>query len=92
MRMGVYRQLIFATSLDGGQTFPSSIQIKTDLPAGKYFQDMMLSNDGTIHVAWLNGPSKFNEEGNLVKDRDRPRTLEYTQSTVSYTHLRAHET
>ena len=81
MRMGVYRQLIFATSLDDGQTFPSSMQIKTDLPAGKYFQDMMLSNDGTIHVAWLNGPSKLNEEGNLVKDRDRPRTLEYTQST-----------
>ena len=47
MRMGVYRQLIFATSLDDGQTFPSSMQIKTDLPAGKYFQDMMLSNDGT---------------------------------------------
>ena len=81
MRMGVYRQLIFATSLDDGQTFPSSMQIKTDLPAGKYFQDMMLSNDGIIHVAWLNGPSKLNEEGNLVKDRDRPRTLEYTQST-----------
>ena len=81
MRMGVYRQLIFATSLDDGQTFPSSMQIKTDLPAGKYFQDMMLSNDGTIHVAWLNGPSKLNEEGNLVKDKSRPRTLEYTQST-----------
>ena len=81
MRMGVYRQLIFAESLDDGQTFPSSMQIKTDLPAGKYFQDMMLSNDGTIHIAWLNGPSKLNEEGNLVKDRDRPRTLEYTQST-----------
>ena len=81
MRMGVYRQLIFATSLDNGQTFPSSMQVKTDLPAGKYFQDMMLSNDGIIHVAWLNGPSKLNEEGNLVKDRDRPRTLEYTQST-----------
>ena len=81
MRMGVYRQLIFAESLDDGQTFPSSMQIKTDLPAGKYFQDMMLSNDGTIHVAWLNGPSKLNEEGNLVKDKDRPRTLEYTQST-----------
>ena len=81
MRMGVYRQLIFATSLDDGQTFLSSMQIKTDLPAGKYFQDMMLSNDGIIHVAWLNGPSKLNEEGNLVKDRDRPRTLEYTQST-----------
>ena len=80
MRMGVYRQLIFAKSLDDGQTFPSSMQIKTDLPAGKYFQDMKLSNDGIIHVAWLNGPSKLNEEGNLVKDRDRPRTLEYTQS------------
>ena len=81
MRMGVYRQLIFAESLDDGQTFPSSMQIKTDLPAGKYFQDMMLSNDGTIHVAWLNGPSMLNEEGNLVKDKSRPRTLEYTQST-----------
>ena len=81
MRMGVYRQLIFAESLDGGQTFPSSMQIKTDLPAGKYFQDMMLSNDGTIHIAWLNGPSMLNEEGNLVKDKSRPRTLEYTQST-----------
>ena len=81
MRNGVYRQLVFAKSIDDGQTFPFSMQIKTDLPAGKYFQDMMLSNDGTIHVAWLNGPSKLNEEGNLVKDKDRIRTLEYTQST-----------
>lgn len=80
--MGVYRTLVFAKSIDGGQTFLPSVGIANDeLPSGKFFQDMSVSGDGTIHIAWLDSPAINNGTGYLKSDKSRPSTVRYTQSS-----------
>ncbi|MBL7002071.1 MAG: exo-alpha-sialidase [Nitrosopumilus sp.] len=79
--MGVYRTLIFAQSLDGGKSFLPSIEIAAnELPSGKFFQNMAVSGDGNIHVAWLDSPAKNNGTGYLESDKSRPSTLKYSYS------------
>ncbi len=79
--MGVYRTLIFAQSVDGGKSFLPSIEIAAnELPSGKFFQNMAVSGDGNIHVAWLDSPAKNNGTGYLESDDSRPSTVRYSQS------------
>ena len=79
--MGVYRTLVFAQSVDGGKSFLPSIQITAnELPSGKFFQNMVVSGDGTIHVAWLDSPAKNNGTGYLESDKSRASTVKYSQS------------
>lgn len=80
--MGVYRTLVLAKSVDGGESFLPSIQIAADeSPSGKFFQNMAISGDGDIHVAWLDSPVKNNGTGYLTSDNSRPSTVKYAQST-----------
>ena len=79
--MGVYRTLVFTQSMDGGKSFLPSIEIAAnELPSGKFFQNMAVSGDGNIHVAWLDSPVKNNGTGYLVSDSSRPSTVRYSQS------------
>ena len=79
--MGVYRTLVFTQSTDGGNTFLPSIEIAAnELPSGKFFQNMAVSGDGNIHVAWLDSPAVNNGTGYLISDKSRPSTVRYTQS------------
>lgn len=79
--MGVYRTLVFTQSIDGGKSFLPSIEIAAnELPSGKFFQNMAVSGDGNIHVAWLDSPAKNNGTGYLESDNTRPSTVRYSQS------------
>jgi hypothetical protein len=81
MFMGNYRQLIFTQSFNDGKSFEPSIVIGSEeQSSGKYFQHMNVDSLGTIHMAWLDGPSKMNATGYMESDKSRDRGVRYTQS------------
>lgn len=79
--MGVIRTLVFAYSIDGGNTFSSPIVIaENEQISGKSFHSLTTSSDGKIYVGWLDSPAMINATGQIVPDDSRQSAVRFARS------------